>query len=187
MIDSLVDIGSGNGWSAVGCQAITWVNANLRTIGPLQTRVSWNFNQNKVFVAGQHPFKNVLCEISATFVIPQYAKTHYQITKHIQTFLRSEQVNNAMLLQLIEAEWRQAIIWTSAGILLTELRNKIEWHLNKNSYLFITKMRLKMSSVKWRPFCLGLNVLNHCVRNLVQDGMFITVPGSFQAVYKCAY
>ena len=23
-------------------------------------------------------------------------------------------------------------------------------------------MRLKVSSAKWRPFCLGLNVLNHC-------------------------
>ena len=33
---------------------------------------------------------------------------------------------------------RQAIIWTSAGILLTEPlgpRNKIQWRLNRNSYI----------------------------------------------------
>ena len=58
---------------------------------------------------------------------------------------------------------RQAIIWTNAGILLIG-------HLGTNfSEIFIgiqtfsfTKMHLKMSSAKWRPFCLGLNVLtNH--------------------------
>ena len=39
------------------------------------------------------------------------------------------------------------------------LRNKIQWNLNRNSYIFIKKMHLKISSAKWRPFCLSLNVL----------------------------
>ena len=55
---------------------------------------------------------------------------------------------------------RQAIIWTNVGILLI-------WPLGTNFneilieiYIFsFKKMHLKMSSVKWRPFCLGLNVL----------------------------
>ena len=55
---------------------------------------------------------------------------------------------------------RQAIIWTNAGILLI-------WPLGTNfSEILIgiqtfsfKKMHLKMSSGKWRPFCLGLNVL----------------------------
>ena len=57
---------------------------------------------------------------------------------------------------------RQAIIWTSAGILLI-------WTLGTNfSEILIEihvfsfkKMHLKMSSAKWRPYCLGLNVLTH--------------------------
>ena len=55
---------------------------------------------------------------------------------------------------------RQAIIWTNAGILLI-------WPLGTNFseilieiYKFpFKKMHLKTSSAKWRPFCLGLNVL----------------------------
>ena len=57
--------------------------------------------------------------------------------------------------------WHQAIIRTNAGILLngplwtnfSEIWTKI--------YIFsFKKMHLNMSSGKWRPFCLGLNVLN---------------------------
>ena len=57
---------------------------------------------------------------------------------------------------------RQAIIWTNAGILLigplgtnfSEIFSEIEIL----TFSF-EKMRLKVSSAKWRPFCLGLNVL----------------------------
>ena len=55
---------------------------------------------------------------------------------------------------------RQALIWANAGILLIG-----PWGTNVNeivigiqTFLF-KKMHLKMSSAKWRPFCLGLNVL----------------------------
>ena len=55
---------------------------------------------------------------------------------------------------------RLAVIWTNAGILLighlgtnfSEI--SIEIHIPS-----FKKMHLKMSSGKWRPFCLGLNVL----------------------------
>ena len=55
---------------------------------------------------------------------------------------------------------RQAVIWTNAGILLigplgTNF-NEISIEIHKLSF---KKMHLKMSSGKWRPFCLGLNVL----------------------------
>ena len=43
----------------------------------------------------------------------------------------------------------QAIIWTNDGILLI---------IKSHSFSF-KKMHLKMSSGKWRPFCLSLNVL----------------------------
>ena len=57
---------------------------------------------------------------------------------------------------------RQPIFWTNAGILLIgPPKNKLQWNLNRNSYISIKKIHLKMSSGKWRPFCLGLNVLSH--------------------------
>ena len=60
---------------------------------------------------------------------------------------------------------RQAIIWTNAGILsigplgtnFSEILIKLHAFLCKN-------MHLKMSSGKWRPSCLGLNVLTACFR-----------------------
>ena len=55
---------------------------------------------------------------------------------------------------------RQAIIWTSAGMLLIRHRGKkLQWNLIEIHPLSLQKIHLKMSSVKWRPFCLGLNVL----------------------------
>ena len=39
------------------------------------------------------------------------------------------------------------------------LRSKLQWNFNRNCIFSFTKMRLKVSSAKWRPFCLGLNVL----------------------------
>ena len=55
---------------------------------------------------------------------------------------------------------RQAIIWTNAGILLIGPlgTNFSEIYLEILTFS-LTKMRLKVSSAKWRPFCLGLNVL----------------------------
>ena len=56
---------------------------------------------------------------------------------------------------------RQAIIWTNAGILLTgHLGAKFSEILIKIYTFSFKKMHMKMSSGKWRPFCLGLNVLN---------------------------
>ena len=59
---------------------------------------------------------------------------------------------------------RQAIIWTNDGMLLIG-----PWGTNFNEISIgiqtfsFKKMHVKMSSAKWRPFCLGLNVLksNH--------------------------
>ena len=55
---------------------------------------------------------------------------------------------------------RQAIIWTNAGILLIGPlgTNFSEILIEINTFSF-KKMRLKMPSAKWRPFCLGLNEL----------------------------
>ena len=57
---------------------------------------------------------------------------------------------------------RRAIIWTNAGILLIGPLG-----INLNEFLIeiytfsFKKIHLKVSSGKWRPSCLGLNVLSH--------------------------
>ena len=40
--------------------------------------------------------------------------------------------------------------WTS--------RNKFHWNFKQNNVAFIHEKHLKMSSAKWQPFCLSLNV-----------------------------
>ena len=60
----------------------------------------------------------------------------------------------------LSPERRQAIIWTNTRILLiwplgTNFNEILKWI---KTFSF-TKMHLKMSSAKWCPFCLGLNVL----------------------------
>ena len=55
---------------------------------------------------------------------------------------------------------RQAIIWTNAGILLIgSLGTNFSEILMEIHTFSIKKIYLKMSSGKWRPFCLGLKVL----------------------------
>ena len=59
---------------------------------------------------------------------------------------------------------RQAIIWTNAGILLIGPLGTNFSEISIEILIFsFKKMRLKVSSAKWRPFCLGLNVLILCV------------------------
>ena len=65
---------------------------------------------------------------------------------------------------------RQANIWTNAGILLI---GPLGTNFSENSIEILTfsftKMGLKVSSAKWRPFCLSLNVLTHWSLNKMAD------------------
>ena len=55
---------------------------------------------------------------------------------------------------------RQAIIWTNAGILLIGPLGTNFSEISIEILIFsFKKMRLKVSSAKWRPFCLSLNEL----------------------------
>ena len=58
---------------------------------------------------------------------------------------------------------RQAITWTNVGILLIgPLGTNFSEMLIKIHTFSFKKIRLKISSGKWRPFCLSLNVLTYC-------------------------
>ena len=92
---------------------------------------------------------------------------------------------------------RQAIIWTNAGILLIRPlgTNFNEMLIEILTFSFM-KMRLKVSSAKWRPFCLGLNVLSMLIwissnksvtdHNFIQSIKIILIPHYFhvKAVYS---
>ena len=72
----------------------------------------------------------------------------------------------------LEPDWHQAIVWTSAGILLIgPLGTNFSEILIEILTFSFMKMRLKVSSATWRPFCLSLNVLNGipCVVCLYHD------------------
>ena len=57
---------------------------------------------------------------------------------------------------------RQAIIWTNAVILLIRtLGTNFSEIVIEIQTFSLKKMHLKVSSGKWRPFCLGLNVLSN--------------------------
>ena len=59
---------------------------------------------------------------------------------------------------------RQAIIWTNAGMLLIgPLGTNFSVIWSEIHTFSFKKMHLKVSSAKWRPFCLGLNVLRHSI------------------------
>ena len=69
---------------------------------------------------------------------------------------------------------RQAIIWTNAGKLLfgPPGTNFSEILIEIHTFSF-KKMHFKMSSGKWRPFCLSLSVLTHLC---IQDNLFSKAP-----------
>ena len=86
---------------------------------------------------------------------------------------------------------RQAIIWTNAGILLIgPLGTNFSGSLIEILTFSFKKMRLKVSSAKRRPSCLGLNVLrlwfvNCLVRNHYLDQCWVIVElgTNFHAVW----
>ena len=62
---------------------------------------------------------------------------------------------------------RQVIIWTDAGLLsIGPLRTYFSENLIKMQHLLLKKMHAKMCSAKWRPSCLGLNVLTNTYLNM---------------------
>ena len=75
---------------------------------------------------------------------------------------------------------RQAITWTNAGILLigTLGTNFNEILIEIHTFLF-KNIHLKTSG-KWRPFCLGLNVLIGHVTVAIAGATILIVPISFR-------
>ena len=77
---------------------------------------------------------------------------------------------------------RRVIIWTNAGILLIgPLGTNFSVILIKILTFSFKKMRLKVSSGKCRPFCLGLNVLMAMVRTWLIWNISIVSPEGYNS------
>ena len=62
-----VSIGSGIGLSPVRRQTITWTNAGLLSIGPLETNSSEIWIETENFSVNENAFENVICEMGGIF------------------------------------------------------------------------------------------------------------------------
>ena len=67
----------------------------------------------------------------------------------------------------------QAIIWNNVGILfIGYLGTNFSENQIENLTFSFKKMRLKMSSGKWRPFCLSLNAFNQALTTVSMSLMY---------------
>ena len=83
---------------------------------------------------------------------------------------------------------RQAIIWTNDGILLIgTLRTNFSEMLIEIRTFSFKKVGLKVSSAKWRPFCLGLNVLTCLliIRLLASPGNHQLWSWYVRSIFSC--
>ena len=83
----------------------------------------------------------------------------------------------------------QAIIWTNAGILLIGPLGINFSEILIEIYTFsLKKMHLKMSSGKWPPYCLGLNVLTWtCQWTTCQVASDLRRPGGHLNIKMSSY
>ena len=116
----------------------------------------WNINLNSCFLNN-----------SANYYLTHWGRvTHICVSK--LTIIASDNG--------LSPDRRQAIIWTNAGILLIgPLGTNFNEILIKFHIFSFNKMHLKMSSGKWRPSCLGLNVLNALCTDLQLGGECIHI------------
>ena len=163
-VGNLAIIGSYNALSPVRCQAVISTNPGILLIGLLGTK------SNEILIAIRtFSFKKVHLKMSSgqwrPFCLGINVLTHWgRVTHWCVRNLTIIGSDNGL-----SPRRRQAIIWTNAGILLIgPLGTNLSEILIQIYTFSFKKMHLKMSVGKWRPFCLGLNVLK--LRGLIHPG-----------------
>ena len=85
------------------------------------------------------------------FFISIYLLTHLPLALHIYASMNWVNIGSG---NGLSPDRRQAIIWTSAGRLLIDPLGVLFGEILIEIHIFSSKkMRLKMSSAKWRTFC----------------------------------
>ena len=136
-------------WSTL---ADWWSNLTLGRCLSVQRQVTTSIRVIWCLVCFGYPTLGWLCKPRSEFLAHWGRVTHICVSK-----LNIIGSDNGL-----SPDRRQAIIWTNAGLLLIGPlgTNFSEIFIEILAFSF-KKIRLKVSSAKWRPFCLGLNVLNH--------------------------
>ena len=114
----------------------------------------------------------------------KYRKDNNNGRAHIQILIHWGRVKHLYVGKLIiivsdngmAPERRQAIIWTNDGIwFIGSLGTNVgEMLLGIHTFSF-NKLHLKISSAKWRPLCLSLNVLNAYIPYMADHDLSIDV------------
>ena len=124
----------------------------------------------------------MICDILSAMIFPWIccvSLTHWGRETHIC-------VSKLIIIGLnngLSPDRRQAIIWTNDGsLLIGPLETNFSEILIAIQTFSLKKTRLKMSSAKWRPFCLGLNVLKRW--NIISKQ--IVCIYSYETVNNCA-
>ena len=101
----------------------------------------------------------------------------------------------------LSPDWRQAIIWANAGILLIGpcMRNKLQWKFNRNSNIFVLQNALEnvvweMTSILSQPQCTWtlmsavwekpLNLITHSRNSLAPGKSKWNFRSNFQATFS---
>ena len=104
-----------------------------------------------------HDKKQITCQAKFTLFVSWISLTHWGRLKHIC-------VGNLTIIGSdngLSPGWRQAITWTNVGILLITPSNKLQWNVNRNSYIFIQENPFeydiwKMGAILSRPQCVNM-------------------------------
>ena len=105
--------------------------------------------------------------------VPVNNPKRYWYTNHVNGLINWGRVTH-ICVSKINHHWSREwfVAWSAPSHYLNQcwiivhwnLKNKLQWNLNKICTFTFKKMHLKMSSVKWRPFCLGLNMLRTIIQ-----------------------
>ena len=133
---------------------------------------NWNYFRNHFTIFNRVEALLILSKGLHVNIASQTSHCHSTLCTHLTHWGRVTHIYVSELTIIgsdngLAPDRRQAIIWTNAGILLIGPlgTNISEISIEIDTFSF-KKIHLKMSSGKWRPFCLGLNVLKVVVHVL---------------------
>ena len=118
-----------------------WALIHIYIISPVKDIILWSLKVSDMY------------RLSSVMVFPVLS-TYWGLVTHkwVQIIIGSDNG--------LSPDRRQAINWTNAGILLIgRLGTNVSKILIEIHISSFKKMHLKMSSRKWRPFWIGLNML----------------------------
>ena len=149
-------------WGGLGIETQNW---DISNISPIFSPWCLSVFDERIYSEGYKTLAmRILCYILPEWDVHEYIMTafvscclpHWGRVRHIcVSKLTSIGSDNGL-----SPSRRQAIIWTNAWILLIgPLWTNFSEILFEILTFSLMKIRLKVSSAKWRPSCLGLNVL----------------------------